>query len=163
MCYTNTVTDRVELTNEQLNCARKVCANGQQLYNKLLENWGYRPNVLQYKDKVFEVCDSFRCDKTTTELEESWNDSLKNTDFTADERSKVIEIFRDTTNSVVSSCDACPANDAAGVQWHGILLVAALVIIFVAIFIRGKRSNRTFADKTAKTSRSSRDEDILDV
>ena len=135
------------LTNENY-CLVDMCI--EILYEVNESIWFYRNGSKTFLDKkkaCIETAVRFLDDWNTSSescsrLQSSWREVLErevftNTKFPA-RRSEILAKFEDNIGSCVRTDD----NDflSTGFQWHGILLVAALLTIFVGLLIRGNKT-----------------------
>lgn len=160
-----------------------MCIEALGVVNKNI--WYYRENAEAYKNRISECRRAVgdfaetwnkRTDLECSDLKPSWMEVLRNETFTSrtrqgQDQSKILGIF-ETDFDISSYCEGanCPRDKdvlSAGFQSHGILLAAALLAIFLAIFIRGKRSRRNTLEEhhknfaLTKNSFSSRDDTVF--
>ena len=135
------------LTNENY-CLVDMCNESAYEVNESV--WFYRNEAKPYLDK------KKACIETAVKFAEDWNTSsescskqqstlrevLESSSFTSTEfhaqRPEILAKFEDNIGSCVRTDDYDIRS--TGFQWHGILLVAALLTIFVGLLIRGKKT-----------------------
>ena len=136
---------------------------------------GYTARINKCRETVGKFSDNWNngtFDKTCSILESSWMQFLRHEKFTTktarwQDESEILAKFENKISGccIESNCD----NDtlSSGVQSNGILLVAALLTIFVAIFIRGRKSKRIVTETHRPDfdlkKLSSREETVLTV